>query len=122
MNDGSTFINVEHEGSNWGNVYSASTVDRKFSLSLEKNVRGISLLFAVLVHEFAYSFWSLAWGAGKTEFKAVEGIEGIYLANVFSTIDDSGKFGTGRQTMITYDKGPSFFVFLLLFLPLNSVI
>lgn len=85
MSEGSTFVNVEH-GNNWGNVYSSNSFYNDFVLSLKHNPRG--------------------WGPGTTEFRGVEGLEGIYLASVYTDITESNSVGKRKQTKISYDKGP----------------
>lgn len=86
--EGSTFVNVDHtmdRSSNWGNVYSSSAFYSDFALSLEHNPRT---------------------NQGKCDFKRVQGLEGVYLANQFTkTSSDASKIGTGKQTLISYDKG-----------------
>jgi len=85
VSEGASFINVEHTGGNWGNIYSSNTFDTDFSLSLTFNPRGD--------HK------------GTTEFKPVEGIEGIYLASVYTDVTQENSRGNYKQTLISYDKG-----------------
>eukprot|EP01124_Arcella_intermedia_P018600 TRINITY_DN2561_c0_g1_i1.p1 TRINITY_DN2561_c0_g1~~TRINITY_DN2561_c0_g1_i1.p1 ORF type:complete len:742 (-),score=113.95 TRINITY_DN2561_c0_g1_i1:22-2247(-) len=78
--EGFTFVNVQYDpAKSWGMLYSSNAFDTDFSLSLEQNVRAIT---------------------GKCDFKAVAGIEGIYMANRFAKENEAGK-----QTLITFDKG-----------------
>jgi hypothetical protein len=77
VSEGSTFIGVEHTDTNSGNIYVSNSLDTDFSLSLQNNARSLN---------------------GKCDFKAVAGIEGIYIANVIEN-------GDMKKTFITHNRG-----------------
>ena len=60
----SVFIQINHEGglSKYGNIYASDSTGVRYNLALQYNVRDID---------------------GQRDFERVQGVDGIYLANVF---------------------------------------
>jgi hypothetical protein len=60
------FLQINHEGdrSKFGNVYVSDSTGNRFTLSITNNVRNID---------------------GQADFERVQGLEGIYLANVYDS-------------------------------------
>ena len=64
--EGQVFLHINHEGeqSKTGNIYISDSTGTRFSISLRNNVRGLD---------------------GQCDFEKVQGLEGIYLANVYDS-------------------------------------
>jgi hypothetical protein len=94
--EGSIFMHVNHYGkrSDYGTIYISDASGRRFTTSLQQNVRG---------------------SKGYCDFLKVKGLEGIYIANTFDKdkldLDESAEKKTKnsekrfQQTKITFDKG-----------------
>eukprot|EP00163_Fabomonas_tropica_P001045 TRINITY_DN1078_c0_g1_i1.p1 TRINITY_DN1078_c0_g1~~TRINITY_DN1078_c0_g1_i1.p1 ORF type:complete len:890 (-),score=273.12 TRINITY_DN1078_c0_g1_i1:215-2884(-) len=87
---GTAFLHVNHEryDSIWGNLYTSDSTGANYTISLKYQKRDAS---------------------GRVDFIAVEGLDGIYLANQVENHDninqDWDKDPPRLQTVISFDKG-----------------
>jgi hypothetical protein len=86
IHEGSVFVNVLFQATNWGNLYSSDSNGDNYAMNLRYNSRPMN--------------------QGVADFARVHGIDGIYLANVELTPQTAGAQVASR---ITFDRGGEWF-------------
>jgi len=82
--EGSTYVGVIHSRTaDYANVYGSNAFDTEFTLELE----------------------FVKCPGGYCDFDPVEGIEGVYIANQFRSVNPTTDTGVDPHTLISFDKG-----------------
>jgi len=87
LSEGAAFVNVDHSGDgSWGTTYGSNGLDTEFAEVLRYTKRSLN---------------------GAVDFRRIQGLDGIYLANRFITpnIDTPPTSSSHLRTVISYDKG-----------------